>query len=97
TPAGRAELQELESRYEAAGGKLRPAGASGITYLLVHEREQGLIAGGPGAETEGEEPENLVFAPTCGAVLLGFLGCRRFDGRIDQARERLNEGNPERG
>src|SRR5262249_56224117 len=45
TPAGRAELQELESRYEAAGGKLRPAGTSVITYLLVHEREQGLIAG----------------------------------------------------
>jgi hypothetical protein len=45
TPAGQEELQELASRYQAAGGKLRPARTSLITYLLVHEREQGLIAG----------------------------------------------------
>ena len=44
TPAGRKELQQLESRYQAAGGSLRPAGTSVITYLLVYEREQGLIA-----------------------------------------------------
>ena len=43
TRAGRAELQELESRYSAAGGTLRPGGASLITYLLVYEREHGLI------------------------------------------------------
>ena len=43
TPAGREELQELASRYHAASGKLRPAGTSVITYILVHEREQGLI------------------------------------------------------
>ena len=43
TPAGRAELLELESRYSAAGGGLRPGGASLITYLLVYEREHGLI------------------------------------------------------
>ena len=44
-PAGRRELQELESRYIAAGGKLRPERASLITYILVYEREKGLIAG----------------------------------------------------
>ncbi len=43
TPAGREELQELASRYHAASGKLRPAGTSVITYILVHERQQGLI------------------------------------------------------
>ena len=45
TPAGREELQGLESRYRAEGGKLRPARTSVITYILVHERAQGLIAG----------------------------------------------------
>jgi hypothetical protein len=45
TPAGREELKELESRYRAASGRFRPAGTSVITYLLVHEREQGLISG----------------------------------------------------
>jgi hypothetical protein len=43
TPAGREELQNLASRYQAAGGKLRPAGTSAITYILVHERGLGLI------------------------------------------------------
>lgn len=42
--AGRKELQELESRYHAASGKLRPAHTSLITYILVHEREKGLIS-----------------------------------------------------
>jgi len=45
TPAGRDELQELATRYAAASGKLRPGNASLITYILVHEREQGLIGG----------------------------------------------------
>jgi hypothetical protein len=45
TPEGRAELQELASRYSAASGRLRPAGTSPITYILVHERSQGLIIG----------------------------------------------------
>jgi hypothetical protein len=44
TPAGREKLQELASRYHAASGKLRPAGTSIITYILVHERQQGLIS-----------------------------------------------------
>ena len=43
TPAGRAKLQSLESRYVAAGAAFRPAAASLITYLLVYEREHGLI------------------------------------------------------
>jgi hypothetical protein len=43
TPAGRIELQALEARYAAAAGKVRPARASLITYLLVYERGHGLI------------------------------------------------------
>src|SRR6516164_4958947 len=43
TPAGRKELGELESRYCEASGRLRPASTSIITYILVHEREAGLI------------------------------------------------------
>ena len=45
TPAGRKELQELAARYHATSGRLRPASTSVITYLLVHEREKGLISG----------------------------------------------------
>ena len=43
-PAGRQELQELQSRYYAASGKSKPPKTSIITYILVHEREQGLIS-----------------------------------------------------
>ena len=43
SPAGREALQELESRYQAASGRLRPGKASIITYILVHERGRGLI------------------------------------------------------
>jgi hypothetical protein len=43
TAAGRQELQEMESRYHAASGRPRPARTSVITYILVHERERGLI------------------------------------------------------
>jgi len=45
TPTGRKELQALEARYQAASGRLRPANTSVITYILVHERQQGLISG----------------------------------------------------
>jgi hypothetical protein len=45
TPAGQKELQELESRYGQASGRLKPRGTSIITYILVHEREKGLIDG----------------------------------------------------
>ncbi len=43
TPAGREELSALESRCFAVSERLRPARTSVITYILVHEREQGLI------------------------------------------------------
>jgi hypothetical protein len=45
TPEGRKELTSLEARYQAAGGKFRPPATSVITYILVHEREHGLISG----------------------------------------------------
>ena len=45
TPAGREALQDLASRYSEASGRLRPAGTSVITYILVHERERGLLSG----------------------------------------------------
>ena len=45
TAAGRKELEELAARYSLASGRLRPAGTSAITYILVHERGQGLISG----------------------------------------------------
>jgi len=44
TPVGREELQDLASKYAYMSGKLRPAGKSAITYILVFEREQGLLA-----------------------------------------------------
>jgi hypothetical protein len=43
TPAGREELQQLQSRYQTASGRLRPGKTSVITYILVHERALGLI------------------------------------------------------
>ena len=45
TPAGQAELQELETLYTAKHSHPRSPRASIITYLLVYEREHGLIAG----------------------------------------------------
>ncbi|MFL5244067.1 MAG: hypothetical protein ACJ8FY_18340 [Gemmataceae bacterium] len=45
TPAGRAEIEELSSRYGAVSGRIRPERSSAITYILVHERQIGLIAG----------------------------------------------------
>ena len=44
TPAGRNELNELAHRYAAVSGRLRPAGKSAVTYILVHERTQGLLS-----------------------------------------------------
>jgi hypothetical protein len=44
-PGGRAELEALADRYRAAGGRARPPRTSVITYILVHERACGLIAG----------------------------------------------------
>ena len=45
TPAGRAELQALAARYAAADGQLMAGRSSVITYLLIYEREHGLIGG----------------------------------------------------
>jgi hypothetical protein len=45
TPAGKNELQELAARYAAAGARLRPGRLSVVTYILVYEREHGLIDG----------------------------------------------------
>lgn len=44
TPEGRKELEKVESRCQATGGRPRPPRTSVITYILVHERELGLLA-----------------------------------------------------
>jgi hypothetical protein len=41
--AGQQQLQELASQYHAVSGNPRPARTSLITYILVHERQRGLI------------------------------------------------------
>jgi len=43
TPAGRKQLESLENRYLDSTGRPRAANTSVITYILVHEREKGLI------------------------------------------------------
>jgi hypothetical protein len=43
TAAGREELLALAARYGEEGGCLRPERSSIITYILVHERQRGLI------------------------------------------------------
>jgi len=43
TPAGRKELEALETQYHDTGLRQRPVRTSIITYILVHEREQGLL------------------------------------------------------
>jgi hypothetical protein len=45
TPAGREELEELAARYAEAGSRVRAGRTSVLTYILVHERERGLIDG----------------------------------------------------
>src|SRR3954466_14299230 len=45
SPQGRADLEALAARYERAGWRSRPSGKSVITYIIVHERERGLIEG----------------------------------------------------
>jgi hypothetical protein len=45
TPAGRKELQELASCYQAASNRWRPSRPSVITFILVCERDEGLITG----------------------------------------------------
>jgi len=43
TPTGREELEALESQYRTAGGRARAANTSVVTFLLVYERNTGLI------------------------------------------------------
>ena len=45
TPTGMAELQELETRYTAKDSNVRSPRGSLITYIIVYEREHGLIVG----------------------------------------------------
>lgn len=45
TREGREQLEALAARYHAASGRIRVEGTSLITYILVHERERGLIEG----------------------------------------------------
>lgn len=44
TPEGRKELEKVESQCQATGCRPRPPRTSVITYILVHEREMGLLA-----------------------------------------------------
>ena len=44
TLPGRENLQKLASSYFTSSGKSRPVGKSAITYILVYEREQGIIS-----------------------------------------------------
>ena len=45
TREGKAQLEALANHYYASGGRDRPPRTSLVTYLLVHERERGLIVG----------------------------------------------------
>jgi len=44
TPAGRDELEQLASRYATKSANRRVGRTSIITYILVYERECGLIS-----------------------------------------------------
>jgi hypothetical protein len=41
--AGKQQLQDLASQYYAVSGNPKPPRTSVITYILVHERERGLL------------------------------------------------------
>jgi hypothetical protein len=45
TQAGRAELEDLAAQYAANGGRIWPTGRSVVTYIIVHERQFGLVRG----------------------------------------------------
>ncbi len=45
TSEGKAQLEALADLYYASGGRSRPPRTSLVTYLIVHERQQGLIVG----------------------------------------------------
>jgi hypothetical protein len=42
-PEGKVQLQELAARYAAGSGQTVPPRTSLITYILVYERQHGLI------------------------------------------------------
>jgi hypothetical protein len=43
TAEGKVQLEALATRYHASGGRPRLPGTSIVTYILVSERERGLI------------------------------------------------------
>lgn len=43
--AGRATLEELASRYATRNGRVWSKGTSVVTFILVYEREHGLLSG----------------------------------------------------
>jgi hypothetical protein len=45
TPEGCEQLKALAARYADACGRVKPERVSVITYILVHEREHGLVVG----------------------------------------------------
>jgi hypothetical protein len=45
-PEGRVQIQELAARYAADSGNVVPKRGSLITYILVFERQRGLIGDG---------------------------------------------------
>jgi hypothetical protein len=42
-PEGKVQLQQLAARYAADSGQTIPASTSLITYILVYERQHGMI------------------------------------------------------
>ena len=44
TEEGRAQLRDLVAHYGASSGQFKAERTSAITYILVHERHEGLIA-----------------------------------------------------
>ncbi|MFL5341389.1 MAG: hypothetical protein ACJ8F7_14690 [Gemmataceae bacterium] len=45
TMEGQIELAALAARYQAAGGRPRAERSSVITYILIHERLNGMLVG----------------------------------------------------
>lgn len=45
SPCGRNELETIAARYQEEGERPRPEHLSVITYIIVHERAEGLIVG----------------------------------------------------
>ncbi len=43
--AGKDTLRDLAARYSAASDRMKPERTSVVTYILVYEREHGLIDG----------------------------------------------------